>query len=177
MAFSNLQWRATACRTTSKLQFAFIHEGTLVSSRYVLTILQSQIPTGIFCYIQLFSNRPAQKHLDVALKNLKQLISDPASCVAEAEVQVNVLLGSTTPQSATPRYGIEAKRGGMFTPNALYSADVKKNDTPTSSNVSVSRARLLEKYGTPPALSPWNAHASPQVRQKFKPPARKPPAA
>ncbi len=121
------------------------------------------------------SNRPAQKHLDAALQNLKQSVSDPASCVTEAEEQVNILLGSATPQSATPKYGIQA--GRMLTPNGFCSVDVKKEDTPTSSNnVAVSRARLLEKYGAPPALSPWSTSASPHVRQKFKPPARKPPA-
>ena len=35
LAFSNLQWRAMDCKTGSKIRFAFIHEGTLVSSRSV----------------------------------------------------------------------------------------------------------------------------------------------
>lgn len=34
LAFANLQWRTTASRQTSNLPFAFIHEGTYVSSRY-----------------------------------------------------------------------------------------------------------------------------------------------
>ncbi|KAI9551569.1 hypothetical protein GHT06_021902 [Daphnia sinensis] len=154
LAFSNLQWRATACRTASKLQFAFIHEGTLVSSR------------------------PALKHLDAALQDLKQSVKDPSGCVTEAEGQMDVLLGNTTPQQATPKYGNEVSgRGGMFTPTGVFcSTNGKKNETPTSSNLTINRARLLEKYPEPPALSPWNGCASPLVRQKFKPPARKPSA-
>lgn len=154
LSFSNLQWRATACRTASKLQFAFIYEGTLVSSR------------------------PALKHLDTALQDLKQSVKDPNGCVTEAEGQVDVLLGNATPQQATPRYGKEASgRGGMFTPTGVVcSTNGKKNETPTSSNLTINRARLLEKYPEPPALSPWNGCASPLVRKKFKPPARKPSA-
>ncbi|XP_057378960.1 uncharacterized protein LOC130701035 [Daphnia carinata] len=154
LAFSNLQWRATACRTASKLQFAFIHEGTLVSSR------------------------PALKHLDAALQDLKQSVKDPSGCVTEAEGQVDVLLGNATPQQATPKYGNEVSgRRGMFTPTGVVcSTNGKKSETPTSTNHTINRARLLEKYPEPPALSPWNGCASPLVRQKFKPPARKPSA-
>lgn len=127
--------------------------------------------------------RPALKYLDAALHDLKQLVKDPGGCVNEAEGQVDVLLGSATPQQATPQqatpsYGNEASgRGAMFTPTGVAcSADGKKNETPTSSNLTINRARLLEKYPDPPALTPWNGCASPLVRQKFKPPARKPPA-
>lgn len=101
-------------------------------------------------------------------------MSDPDACVVEAESHVNELLGSSTPQSVTPKLGIEARRGGMLTPTGMCSTNGKKDETPTSSSISMNRARLLEKYGAPPALSPWSANASPHVRQKFKPPARKP---
>lgn len=124
----------------------------------------------------MFQNyRPAQKYLDVALQDLKQSLRDPAGCVTEAEVQMNALLGSSTPQSATPKYvGIDARRsGGAFTPTGIPFSNGKKDDTPTTSTVTMNRARLLEKYGAPPALSPWSGNASPHVRKKFKPPARK----
>ena len=115
------------------------------------------------------------KHLEISLQELKQSISDPSVCITEAELQVVAILGNTTPQSGTPRFGKDVRRSGAFTPTGVYSVDVKKDDTPSTS-ASVTRSRLLEKYGTPPALSPSFANASPHVRQKFKPPARKPPA-
>lgn len=114
--------------------------------------------------------------MDVALQDLKQSLKDPAGCVAEADVQISTLLGSSTPQSVTPKLAsIEAKKSaGLFTPTGIPSGNGKKDDTPTTSSLPMNRARLLEKYGAPPALSPWNTNASPHVRQKFKPPARKP---
>ena len=121
--------------------------------------------------------RPAQKHLENALHSLKESLNDPDAFLSAAEAQLSNLLASNTPQSSTPRYRSENRKGGMFTPTGVLVGDVTKDDTPTSaSSVTMARARLLEKYGTPPALSPWNNSASPHVRQRFKPPARKPPA-
>lgn len=168
LAFSNLQWRTTASRTTSRVPFAFIHEGTLVSSRYTLVTLCNFV---LCCYKFLLNCRPALKHIASALEELKRNIPDTATCISEAEEQMAQLLGSTTPHSATPKFSNDLRRN-MFTPSGAPTIDGRK-ETPTSTNPTVSRARLLEKFGNPPALTPLNNVSSPHVRQKFKPPARK----
>ena len=115
--------------------------------------------------------RPALKHLDSALKQLKMVLNDPTGCIAEAEAHVANFFGNVIPHSSTPKYGNDERRG-ILTPNT--SVDAKR--TPASSNLAVCREKLLEKYGIPPSLTPWNGIPSPLVRQGFKPPARKSPA-
>ena len=126
-------------------------------------------------YYFFFFYRPAAKHLDTALSALKQAISDPAECVAQAESQLSSLMGSTnvTP-SAIARFGSGVRRdSGSFTPTSGGSIEKK---TPASSrNALANRARQLEQYGTPPPLSPFPIAVTPLVRQNFKPPARRPP--
>ena len=116
--------------------------------------------------------RPSPKHLDTALTALKQTISDPTECVTESESHLSNLLinGNVTP-SAISRIGSGIRReSGSHTPTTFASNESK---TPASSgNPIANRARLLEQYGTPPALAPLTVTATPLVRQKFKPPAR-----
>jgi hypothetical protein len=132
--------------------------------------------TLINSFICSLKFRPSSKHLDTALTALKRNLSDPTDCVTEAEAQLSNLLGNgnVTP-SAISRIGSGLRReSGSNTPTSLGSNQSK---TPASAgNAIANRARLLEKYGTPPALSPLTVTATPLVRQKFKPPARiKPP--
>merc|ERR1712071_147412 len=150
LSFANLQWRSLAAKDL-KIPFAFVHEGTLVSSR------------------------PASKHLDSALNDLKRMLSDPAECIRQAGLHVSSFFGNITPNATTRKFAADEKKAAC-TPN--YSIEGSKNNTPSSttsnaSNPSVCRTRLLEKYGAPPSLSPWNSTPSPDVRQKFKPPAKK----
>lgn len=118
--------------------------------------------------------RPVHKHLDAALGILKQTISDAVRFVGEVEGYVLSLLGSSTPQSSTPKSLVEVS--GRITPTGTADVAAARKDTPVSTNSLVNRARLLEKYGNPPPLTAYGGTSSPLVRQKFKPPARKTPA-
>ena len=116
-----------------------------------------------------FFDRPSQKHLEAALNDLKVAIDDVAGCISEAEGQMFNLLGQSTPQTTTPKYGSAAGGSGKR-PTPIASCEGKA--TPVSTNPLVNRARLLEKYGTPPALTPYGGNPTPRVMQKFKPPAK-----
>jgi len=145
LSFSNLQWRSLASKDL-KIPFAFVHEGTLVSSR------------------------PAQKHLQSALNDLKRILSDPGECISQAALHVNNFFGNIAPNSIPRRLSADDRKG-MYTPTCSNEGKSTPSSA-TASNPSGCRTRLLEKYGTPPSLSPWIPTPSPDVRHKFKPPAK-----
>lgn len=115
-----------------------------------------------------FVVRPAAKHLELAMNNVKIAISDAKACIIDAQQHVHTWMSSSTPSVITPS---SADMTALHrTPNQPTGGG-KETPTLGSAKQAISRARLLDKYGTPPTLPALNVTPTHNVRQRFKPPA------